>query len=296
MSKVELTHLDKVYWPKNKITKGELIDYYQKIAPNILPYLKDRPENLLRNPGGIDEKGFYQRNLEDHPSWVKTKKIASPDEGTSDNYVLVNDLDTLLYIVNLGCIEIDPWNGRVGKINNPDYMIFDLDPEDVSFAKVCQTALAVKKVLDELGLKSFCKTSGKRGIHIFVPTGAKYTTEQVKNWAKKIAREVNSRLPNLTSVERSPAKRQKKVYIDFLQNRTHQSVCAAYSVRPVEGATVSAPLKWGEVNEHLSPKNFTIKNMPERVKKVGDLWAGVLRNGADLTAALKKVKINYFDG
>lgn len=290
MSKVELTHLDKIYWPKDRITKGELIDYYQNIASYILPYLKDRPENLLRNPGGINEKGFYQRNLKDHPSWVKTKIIGSPDEGTRDNYVLINDLDSLLYIVNLGCIEIDPWNERVGEINNPDYMIFDLDPEDVSFAKVCQTALAVKKVLDEIGLKSFCKTSGKRGLHIFVPTGAKYTTEQIKSWAEKIAREVNRQKPVLTSVERSPAKRQGKVYIDFLQNRSHQSVCAAYSVRPVEGATVSTPLKWGEVDEHLSPKMFTLKNLPERVKKVGDLWHGVLQSQADLTAALKKLK------
>ncbi|MEO8066032.1 MAG: non-homologous end-joining DNA ligase [Candidatus Doudnabacteria bacterium] len=289
-----LTHQDKIFWPKEKYSKGDLIAYYDKIAPYILPYLKDRPESLNRHPNGIAGKSFFQKDV-DHipPGWVLTEKIHSDSAEKTINYLVCQDKATLLYMANLGCIEINPWSSRTGRLHHPDFMIIDLDPEKISFDRVVEVAQTVRKVLNSLKIPSFCKTSGATGLHIYVPMGAKYNYEQVRHMAHQIAIVVNSKLPNITSLERHPAKRQKKVYLDYLQNNKGQTLAAAYSVRPKPGATVSTPLEWKEVKKGLRPSQFTIKNIFARLKKKGDLWKPVLGKGIDLKKVSKKIeKIN----
>jgi bifunctional non-homologous end joining protein LigD len=185
-------------------------------------------------------------------------------------------------MANLGCIEINPWFSRLQNLANPDYLVIDLDPEEISFEKVIDTALSVKEALDIAGAKSFCKTSGATGIHIYVPLKAKYDYDVAKDFAHLIGNIVNGWIPDFTSLERSPSKRKKKVYLDYLQNRKGQTLAAPYSIRPKPGATVSTPLKWEEVKSGLHPSDFTIKNIFKRLEKTGDLFKGVLGAGIDI--------------
>jgi bifunctional non-homologous end joining protein LigD len=292
---LNLTHLDKIYWPKDKYTKGDLVEYYTSVAEYMLPYLKDRPESLNRHPNGIEGDNFFQKDV-DHqgPEWVQRIPVYSESNKKEINYLLCQDKATLIYMANLGCIEINPWSSRTGALDNPDFLVIDLDPEKISFEAVIQTAKEVKKVFDSIGIDSYCKTSGATGLHIFAPLAAKYDYDQVKEFARVIAILVNKKLPKITSIERMPKKRQGKVYLDFLQNRKGQTLAAPYSVRPKEGATVSTPLKWSEVKKGLNPKKFTIKNTVSRIKKTGDLWKPVLGSGADLEKALSKLEKLYF--
>lgn len=288
---LKLTNLDKIFWSQEKYTKGDVADYYQKIAPYILPYLKDRPQSMNRHPNGIAGKHFYHKDV-DHlpPPWAKTHQIFSEANDRKINYLICQNQATLVYMANLGCIEINPWSSRIGHLDEPDFMVIDLDPEAISFDRVVEVALVVHKVLDSLKIPNFCKTSGATGIHIYVPTGAKYTYEQVKQFANVVAILVNRKIPNITSLERSPAKRQKKVYLDYLQNNKGQTLAAPYSIRPKPKATVSTPLDWKEVKKGLSPSQFTIKTIFPRLKQKGDLWKGVLGKGIDLKAALKRIE------
>jgi bifunctional non-homologous end joining protein LigD len=286
----EPTHLNKVFFPKTKYTKGDMFKYYQSVANYILPYLKDRPCSMNRMPNGIDGESFYQKNNEHLPDWVPHADIFSESNNEDLHWIVADNLDTLLYMVQLGCVEINPWNSRVGHLQKPDWVIIDLDPEGVSFAKVIQVAKTVKTVCDEWRIPTYPKTSGKTGLHIFIPTGAKYSYEQVKNLAHLIVLEVNKRLPKITSVERLPQKRQHRVYLDYLQNREGQTLAAPYSLRPTPEATVSMPLHWDEVNSSLSPSNFTIQNTARRLARVGDLWKPVLGKGIDLAAVLRNIQ------
>lgn len=289
-ARMELTHLDKIFFPKHKYTKGDLVDYYQTIADYMLPYLKDRPCSMLRMPDGIAGGGFFQKNNPHLPDWVPHADIFSESNNADLRWVVGGQLETLLYMVQLGCIEINPWNSRVGHLENPDWMVIDLDPEGVSFKKVIEVAHTVKEVFDEWDVPTYPKTSGKTGIHIYVPTHAKYTYEQVKNLAHLLVLEVNKRQPNLTSVERMPEKRENRIYLDFLQNRQGQTLAAPYSVRPTPDANVSTPLHWSEITPSLKPSDYTIKNMPARLKRVGDLWAPTLGKGIDLAKILTKAE------
>ena len=290
---LKLTHLSKIYFPEDGYTKGDVIEYYRKISKYILPYLKDRPENLNRHPNGINKKGFYQKDFNTkHPDWIKTEKIYSKHNESDINYLVCNDEKTLLYMANLGCIEINPWFSKINKIDNPDYMVIDLDPENISFDKVIETALEVKAVLDIAGAKSYCKTSGATGMHIYVPLNAKYEFENVKNFAKVIANIVHDRIPEFTSIERSPSKRQKKVYLDYLQNNKGQTIAAPYSLRPKPGGTVSTPLHWDEVKPGISPQDYNIENIFRRIGQVKDLFKGVLGKGIDIKNCLSKLEAN----
>lgn len=273
-TKAELSNLDKVFWPDMKYTKGDLVAYYDHIAPYLLPYLKDRPESMLRQPDGIHGESFFQKDLLKAPEWVKRVPIHSDDKTV--HWLICNDRDTLLYMANLGCIEINPWSSRLQTKDKPDYLIIDLDPNQVEFAEVVSTAKVVKKILDTAGLPGFLKTSGKRGIHILIPLGAKYTYEQTKQFAEILARIVAKELPHTTSVLRNPEKREKKIYIDFLQNRVGQTITAPYSLRPVPFAPVSTPLEWNELTASLHPTDFTIKNIFRRLGRKGDIWKGLL--------------------
>lgn len=289
-SELELTHLDKVFFPKHHYTKGDLVKYYESVAQYILPYLKDRPCSMLRMPDGVTGEGFFQKNNEHLPAWVPGTDIFSESNNANLHWIVGGELKTLLYMVQLGCIEINPWNSRVGHLDNPDWIVIDLDPEGVGFKDVVEVARTVHVVCEEWDIPAYPKTSGKTGIHIYIPLSAKYSYEQGKNLAHLIALEVNKRQPKLTSVERMPEKRKHKIYLDFLQNREGQTLAAPYSVRPTPEATVSMPLHWEEVTSKLQPTDFTIKNALARLKRTGDIWQPVTDKGIDIAKVLKKIE------
>ncbi|WP_298713968.1 DNA ligase D [Chitinophaga sp.] len=286
---VTLTNQQKIYWPNEKITKGALVDYYLSVAEVILPHLKDRPLSLNRFPNGIAGPNFFQKDLdlESVPSWLKTAQIWSESSNRTIDYLVCNNEATLAWMVNLGCIEINPWLSRLRKPEFPDFIVIDLDPNDIAFEYVIEAAIEVRKVLESRGIDSFVKTSGSRGMHIYIPTGAKHPYDTCKLFAEFVATEVNARLPETTSIVRTKSKRKKMVYLDFLQNRTGQTVAAPYSVRPKPGATVSAPLEWKEVTKKLRMEDYHMGNIGKRLDKKGDLWANILTAKNDLKAILK---------
>jgi bifunctional non-homologous end joining protein LigD len=288
---LKVTNRSKIYWPEDGYTKGDLIDYYMQISEYILPYLKDRPESLNRHPNGINGSSFYQKDMADSlPDWIESKEVFSESNAKDIQYMLCQNKAALIYMANLGCIEINPWNSRIQKIKNPDYIVIDLDPSDNNtFDQVIQTAVVVKKVLDKAGADAYCKTSGATGIHIYVPLGAKYTYEQGKNFAHIIAQLVHDQLPELTSLVRNPKERKNQIYVDYLQNRGGQTLAAPYSVRPKPGATVSTPLEWKELKKGLKPSQFTIKTIFKRLEQKGDLFKAVLGKGIDMEKCLKNL-------
>jgi bifunctional non-homologous end joining protein LigD len=289
-SRVNFTHRDKVFWPEAGFTKGDLIDYYRTMADTMLPYLKGRPHNLYRQPGGYKDKGFFQKDVAGAvPDWATTISIYSESNEKDINYLLCNTWEDMELMVQLGSIEINPWSSRVNNLDKPDWAVLDLDPEDIAFTEVVKAAIEAKKVFDEISVPAIPKTSGKTGLHIYVPLGAKYTYEQAKNFIQLVGNLVQARLPDTTSLERKPEKRQHKIYLDYLQNRQGQTLAAPYSVRPTKEASVSTPLHWDEVNSKLDPKQFTMKSMPKRLKQVGDLWQPVIGQGIDLKKVLARL-------
>jgi bifunctional non-homologous end joining protein LigD len=289
-SRLEFTHRDKVFFPTSGYSKGDLIDYYQSVAETMLPYIKDRPHSLLRQPNGAEGKSFFQKDVGHMPpGWVKTKAIFSESNDKDINYLVADSPDSLLYMVQLGCIEINPWNSRIKSLDKPDWCVIDLDPEDIDFREVIKAAKVVHDVCEELNIASYPKTSGKTGIHIFIPLQAKYSYDQSRQFGQLLATIINQRLPKTTSLERSPKKRQQKIYVDYLQNRAGQTLAAPYSVRPTPAANVSTPLDWGEVDSKLKPENFTISNTAQRLSSVGDIWKPVIGKGIDIESILKNL-------
>lgn len=288
---VTLTNQDKIYWPDEGIKKGDVIKYYNAISKYILPYLKNRPQSLRRNPNGITDKGFFHKDAGDEsPEWVETISLYSESASKDIEYILCNNKATLLYLNNLGCIEINPWNSRVGKLDNPDYLAIDLDPsEKNNFEQIIDAALVVKEILDEAGASAYCKTSGSRGLHIYVPLKAQYDYDKVRAFAELVAVRTQERLPKTTTVERALNKRKGRIYLDYLQNKKGQTLASVYSVRPKPGATVSAPLQWKEVKAGLHPAQFNIFNIEKRLEKVGDLFAGILKEKTNLTKCIKNL-------
>ena len=289
---LKVTHLNKVFWKDEGITKGELIHYYKDMAEYIVPYLKDKPISMRRQPNGIEDAGFFQKDVDvSHlPTWVKTAPLYSESNDKDINYIIGDDAATLLYMVNLGCIEINPWLSSYKKPESPDFVVIDIDPHDVPFTEAVEVALKTKEVFDRMKLDAFIKTSGSKGLHIYCYLGAKYDYDFTKMFAEYIANIIHNELPDTTSIERNPARRKNKTYIDFLQNRRGQTIACPYSVRPKLGATVSAPLHWHEVNNDLKLSNYTIHNMCERIKKVDDPWKSLLKNKADLKKGLELLK------
>ncbi|MEP7279328.1 MAG: non-homologous end-joining DNA ligase [Bacteroidota bacterium] len=288
---LQLTNLNKLYWPADKITKGALIEYYDRIAPVMLPYLKNRPLSLKRNPNGIADKGFYQKNAGGHfPAWLKTAPFRADSTGKTVHYTLCNNKATLLYLANLGCIEINPWSSSINNPDKPVYLIIDIDPSSGnSFDQVIETVRVTGELLEKAGAAFYCKTSGATGMHVFVPLQAKYDYGQVRSFAEIIATRVQEQLPGFTSLERSLSKRGEKIYIDYLQNSKGQTVAAPYSVRPVPGAQVSAPVLWNEVKKGLHPSQFTIFNIEKRIQKLGDIFYMAIKKSISLRACLKKI-------
>jgi bifunctional non-homologous end joining protein LigD len=258
------------------------------MLPHIMPYMKDRPQSLNRFPNGIHGESFYQKNMAGKvDKWIKTFRRFSESVGEDKDFMICSDEASLIYMVNLGCIELNPWHSRVQTALYPDWSVIDLDPGKISFDKVVETAIVIKKVLDTLQVPSFPKTSGSTGIHIYVPLGAKYNYEQSKQFAELVANLAHEELPDFTSIVRNPEKRKDKIYIDYLQNRPIQTICSPYSVRPKPGATVSAPLHWDEVKKGLSIEQFTLYNIYDRVHQEGDLFKGILEKSIDLNKVLK---------
>jgi bifunctional non-homologous end joining protein LigD len=281
---LKFSNLDKIYWPDEHITKRDMLNYYYQVAPFILPYLRNRPESLNRYPGGIKGPSFYQKDVTGKvPEWMTTYRYKSNDEPEEKNYLIANEEATLLYMANLGAIEINPWSSTTDNPDNPTWCVIDLDPADkTTFDQVIQAAQVTKSILDELGVPSYPKTSGSTGIHIYVPLGGKYTYEQSKEFARVIVTLVHDQIPEFTSLERAIKARNGKMYLDFLQNRPGATLAAPYSVRPKPGATVSMPLHWEEVKPGLKMLDFTIFNAMDRLKIEGDLFKPVLGEGIDL--------------
>jgi bifunctional non-homologous end joining protein LigD len=287
---LSLTHLDKIYWPKEGYRKMDSINHYLRMAPYILPYLLGRPHSLNRHPNGIEAPNFFQKDMKGkRPDWLQTHTDFSESTNTQVEYLVCANEATLIYMANLGCIEMNPWHARADNWQYPDWCLIDLDPEGVGFDAVIQCAQVVKKVLDAIGAEGYCKTSGATGMHIYIPLGAKYDFEQSKQLAELICTLVHQELPELTSMERNPAKRRERVYLDFLQNKETQTAAAPYSIRPKPGASVSTPLHWDEVKKGITPATFTIKNIYERVQAEGDLFKPVLGKGINLEKVLKKL-------
>ncbi|MDB5251547.1 MAG: Bifunctional non-ous end joining protein LigD [Flaviaesturariibacter sp.] len=287
---LKLSNLKKFFWIKEGITKGDLLNYYSAVSPFLMPYLKDRPQSLNRFPNGSEGKNFYQKNMAGKlDPWIQTFRRVSASSLLPKYFLVCADTAHLLYMVNLGCIEINPWHSTIYKPNNPNWCVIDLDPGEIAFTKVVETALVVKDVLDSLGIVSYPKTSGSTGIHIYIPLEGKYGYDQSRQLAELVANLVHAELPAITSLERNPAKRTDKIYVDFLQNRPIQTICSPYSVRPKPGATASAPLHWSEVNNGLRIESFTMKNMMERLRAEGDLFKGVLGAGINLEKVLQQV-------
>ncbi|MFU1857018.1 DNA ligase D [Sphingobacterium sp. NGMCC 1.201703] len=286
---LKFTNLNKVFWPKEGITKRDLINYYYQAAPFILPYLKNRPQSMNRFPDGIEGEGFYFKNVTDTaPDWAETYLYHSDTDDKDRHYLVGKDEATLLYMANLGCIEMNPWSSTVKKPENPSFCIIDLDPDKNSFDQVIEAAQITKSILDDMGVSSYCKTSGSTGLHIYIPLGGKYSYEQSKEFARVIVTLVHNELPKFTSIERSIKDRKGKMYLDFLQNRPHATIAAAYSVRPKPGATVSMPLHWDEVKKGLKISDFHILNAIERMNSEGDIFKPVLGKGINLKSIVEK--------
>jgi bifunctional non-homologous end joining protein LigD len=288
---VKLTNINKLYWPDEKITKGQMLEYYEMIAPVILPYLKDRPLSLNRMPDGIKTKGFYHKDAgENVPSFVVTEQVESESSNKTIDYIVCNNAATLLYVANLGSIEMNPWNSTRRKPDNPTYIVIDIDPSDKNdFSQVIDTALAASQVLGKAGATYYVKTSGATGLHIYIPLGAKYEYEPAKDFAHVIAMLTNEIVPEFTTLERSLKKRGDRIYIDYLQNSKGQTLASAYSVRPVHGAQVSAPITIKELNHRLSPDQFNIFNMEKRLKKLGDIFFMALGKGNNIRNCLRNL-------
>ena len=286
-TKIPLSHLEKIYWPEDGLTKGDLIRYYYEVAKYILPFLKDRPLIMKRYPSGIKGPFFHQHDVDEAPDFVRTVKLEVEEGGHAVDYIVGDNVATLLYMANIGAIERHPWHSRVRNIDRPDWFVFDLDPgEGVEFTTICELALRTRDVLKRVGLDSYAKTSGSRGIHIYVPIKPQYDYEQVAELALQLATVVARENPEIATIERSLKKRRRgQIYVDHMQNARGKSVVAPYSVRPREHATVSAPLRWDEVEaKGITPQDFTIQNMMQRIRQKGDLFKSVLTKKQSLSS------------
>ena len=288
---VVLSNLDKVFWPEERYTKGDLIEYYRAISPWLLPYLKDRPVVLTRYPDGIAGKSFFQKDAPVFaPEWLRTERMWSEDTKRDIDYFVCDDDASLLYLANLGTIPLHVWGSRVTSLEQPDWCILDLDPKEAPFTDVVKVARAVHDLCDEIGLECFVKTSGSTGLHVLIPLGRQCTFEQARSLGGLLARVVAAKLPDIATVTRQVGKRGARVYLDYVQNGHGRLLVAPFSVRPLPGAPVSMPLLWREVTPKLRIADYTIRNAPARMKKLKqDPLRPVLDMKPDLVTALEKL-------
>jgi bifunctional non-homologous end joining protein LigD len=289
--RVTISNPRKIFWPDDGYTKSDLIGYYERVSPWLLPYLANRPLVLTRYPDGIKGKSFYQKDAPDFaPAWVRTERIWAKDAERDIDYFVVDDVETLRYVVNLGTIPLHLWASRIGSLERPDWLVLDLDPKGAPFTDVVKIARAIHRLLDALALPSYVKTSGATGLHILLPLGARYTYEETRTFARLLATLGVEAEPKIATIVRPVRDRGGKVYIDYLQNGHGQTIVSPFSVRPLRGAPVSCPLRWEEVTARLVPARFTIATMPARLAKVGDPVAPVLRESIDIVATLPRVE------
>jgi bifunctional non-homologous end joining protein LigD len=283
--RLKFTNLNKIFYPKDGYRKRDLLNYYDAVAPLILPHLKDRPLSLKRYPNGIDKPFFFQKEVAaSFPKWLST------DMADGIRYVIGENRATLLFLVNLGCIDHNPWMSRIGSLEHPDYMLIDLDPQECGYEKIVEAALLVRKKLDRAELESFPKTTGGDGMHIFVPLEPRYSYDQVRSFAELLATMAVHERPDLFTTPRAVAKREKgKVYFDWMQIGEGKTISAPYAVRAYEGAPVATPLAWHEVTPRLRPEQFHIGNAMARFDRVGDLFEGVLKRPHRLEDALERL-------
>ncbi|MBS1778614.1 MAG: DNA ligase D [Bacteroidetes bacterium] len=287
---LKFTNLSKIFWPVIKGTKRDMINYYYQVAPIILPYLKDRPMSLNRYPNGINGKSFYQKDMTGKaPDWIETYLYHSSADDRDRNYLVCKKEADLLFMANLGSIEMNPWNSKEQSEDYPDWCVIDLDPDKNTFEQVIECAQVTHQVLEALGVPSYCKTSGSTGLHVYIPLGAKYGYETSKEFGRAIATIVHKQLPKYTSIERLTNNRNGKMYIDFLQNRPQATLAAPYSVRPKPGATVSMPLYWDEVKKGLKISDFNIYNAIARIREMGDIFKPVIGKGVNLEKVIRKL-------
>jgi bifunctional non-homologous end joining protein LigD len=290
---LKLSNLDKVFFPVEGITKGDLLEYYRAVAPALLPHLRDRPFTMVRWPDGVEGGRFFQKDAPSHmPEWIPTFRTQvstreNPRTRKWVNFPVVNDELALLWMVNMGCIDMNTWYSRIDKPDRPDWVLFDLDPSpDVGFKETVQVALLVKQALDAFGLAGFPKTSSAEGMHILVPIERRYTYADTRQFAEIVAGAIARTHRGLATTEWTKSKR-RGVLIDANQNGEGKTIASVYSVRPRPGAPVSTPLRWSEVKEDLDPLSFTMPVVLDRIRKHGDLYAGVLKTRQRLTEALK---------
>lgn len=275
---VKLSNLTKVFWPKLNYTKGDLVNYYVEIYPYIKEYLQDRPLSLKIYPDGIKGNSFFQKNVPDHsPHWLSTYPIYSNHRKEPINWVVVNKLSDLVWVANKASIELHGWFSNTKNLTKPDFAVFDLDPGiNSTFQDTIETALLIKKILDELRLISFLKTSGKSGLHIYIPIRSFYSFSQIKGFLKNIAEMVIKLNPELATIEWRKNQRRGKVYIDYRQNERGKTLPAPYSLRPTEKATVSTPLSWDELSNDIKPTDFNLSTIKKRVETIGEIWQELL--------------------
>lgn len=287
--RVKLTNLQKPFWPKDGIRKGDLLRYYVEVSPVLLPHLSGRAMVMKRYPNGAAGPFFFQKRAPvPRPDWIETCPIEHTNSGLID-FPVVRDLATLLWVVNLGCIDLNPWYARCDDVQRPDYLHFDLDPvPNAGFDKVCKTALLVHEALDTLKIPNFAKTTGSRGIHVYVPIIRGPEQKEVWSFAKRFAQSLEQLHPELITAEYRIAKRPKgRVLVDYNQNAWGRTLASVYSVRPKPRATVSAPVTWQEIERGIEVEDFRLDNMPLRVQKLGDLWKPLLQAG-------RRVKLDQF--
>ena len=289
---LKFTNLNKIFYPQQGYTKRDVINYYDAVAPLLVPHLKDRPLSLKRYPNGIDGKYFFQKEAaEKFADWLRTEPIFSEHNQAPINFVVADDRASLLYLANLGCIDQNPWMSRVGSLDDPDFVLIDLDPSDCGYDRIVEAAQLVRQKLDLLGLAGYPKTTGGDGMHIYIPIEPRYSYAQARSFAEILARLVVHDRPDLFTTPRAVARREKgKVYFDYLQISTGKTISAPYVLRAYNGAPVSTPLEWREVVKGLTPAQFHLGNVLERFGRLGDIFQPVLTKRQRLEDALAKLE------
>jgi bifunctional non-homologous end joining protein LigD len=287
---VTITNSGKVFWPDEGYTKADLVEYYERVAPWLLPYLRDRALVLARYPDGIGGKSFFQKDAPEWaPEWIRRERIPARGVERDIDYFVVDDVEALRYVANTGTIPLHLWASRVVSIERPDWLVLDLDPKQAPFTDVVKVALALRRILERLELPSYPKSSGATGLHILLPLGARYTFEEARTFARLLATLAVEAVPAIATIARVIDARGGKVYVDFGQNGPGQTIVAPLSVRPLPGAPVSTPLRWAEVTARLDPRRYTIRTVPPRLDEAGDPMAPVLGEGIDVAAALGRL-------